>query len=192
MNNLNSTNNLNIFFTKEKKYLNQYYQLREKCFHEDNGWLKYDGHENEFDIKSHIAVAVENEIVIGAIKIMFENECDFFSCEVPNSKYIYRKYLEFKNETVLPNSIAEISSLVVNKLYRNNLVSSSLTNFVIEFAKLRNIKYIFSIASELHFRVHKLTYKRIGYNAFTDKLYPWKKEEKFSNIATFMIYIKIP
>jgi hypothetical protein len=180
--------------------LNQYYQLREKCFHEDNGWLKYDGSENEFDLKGHIAVATVDDEVIGGIRIMFEDENISFSSETPNSKYIYRKYLEFKketdlefkNETILPNQIAEISSLVVNKLHRNNLVSSSLTNYVIELAKLRNIKYIFSIASEFHCRIHKLMYKRIGYNALMDKLYPWKIEEKFSNTKTFLIYIKIP
>ena len=133
---------------------------------------------NNYEVAKEVFDSADQILGYELSKIMFENECDIFSCEIPNSKYIYRKYLEFKNETVLPNSIAEISSLVVNRLYRNNLISSGLTNFVIEFAKLRNIKYVFSIASELHFRVHKLMYKRIGYNAFTDKLYPWKKEEK--------------
>jgi hypothetical protein len=192
MNNLNSTNNLNIFFTKEKKYLNQYYQLREKCFHEDNGWLKYDGSESEFDNKSHIAIATQDDEVIGGIRIMFGNECNAFSSETPNTKYVYRKYLVLKNETVLPNLIAEISSLVVNRLYRNSLVSIGLADFVYKFAESRNIKHIFIIANQFHCRIYRIMIKKINPNAIIDKFYPWKREEKFSNTKTFMIYVKIP
>ena len=97
-----------------------------------------------------------------------------------------------KNQTTPLNTIAEISSLVVSKEYRNSFVSLGLANCAIEFAKSRKINYIFSIASEFHCRIHKLIYKRIGYNATVEMNYPWKKEEKYSNIETFLIYIKIP
>ena len=31
------------FFTKDPKYLDQYYELRHQAYVEDNGWANYDG-----------------------------------------------------------------------------------------------------------------------------------------------------
>jgi len=184
--------NIKFFFTKDQQYLNQYYQLRHESYRNDNGWGDFDEIENEFDKNSHIAVACDNDKVIGGIRLMLENECNYFSNEVPDSKYTYRKYLEFKNETTPENTIAEISSLIINKPYRKNAISLKLGNFAGDFAKSNGIKYVFSIGTELHCRIHKLAYERSNYKAILDMTYPWKKEQKYSNVEMFLIYCKFP
>jgi hypothetical protein len=184
--------NIKFFFTKDQQYLNQYYQLRHESYRNDNGWSDFDEIENEFDKNSHIAVACDNDKVIGGIKLMLENECNYFSNEVPNSKYTYRKYLEFKNETTPENTIAEFSSLVVNKKYRFTSINLTLCNLAVDFIKSKGIKYVFSIATRLHCRIHRLTYDRSNYKAIMDMNYPWKKEQKYSNVEMFLIYSKFP
>ena len=182
--------NIKFLFTKDQRYLNQYYQLRLESYRNDNSWDEFEELENEFDKNSNIVVALDNDKVVGGIRIMLENECNYFSNEIPNSKYTYRKYLEFKNETTPKNTIAEISSLIVNKNYRNNVINLTLGNLAVDFAKSKGIKYIFSVASKLHCRIHRLTYDRINYKATMDISYPWKKEKKYSNSEMFLIYTK--
>ena len=182
--------NIKFLFTKDQRYLNQYYQLRLESYRNDNSWDEFEELENEFDKNSNIVVALDNDKVLGGIRIMLENECNYFSNEIPNSKYTYRKYLEFKNETTPKNTIAEISSLIVNKNYRNNVINLTLGNLAVDFAKSKGIKYIFSVASKLHCRIHRLTYDRINYKATMDISYPWKKEKKYSNSEMFLIYTK--
>jgi ribosomal protein S18 acetylase RimI-like enzyme len=184
--------NIEFLFTKDQHYLNQYYQLRRESYRNDNGWSEFEEFENEFDKNSNIAVALDNGRVVGGIRIILENECDYFSNEIPNTKYKYRKYLEFKNETTPENTIAEISSLVVNQNYRDNAINSILGNKAINFAKSKGIKYIFSVATKLYCRIHRLTYDRINYKATMDISYPWKKEQKYSNSEMFLIYTKFP
>ena len=184
--------NIKFLFTKDQRYLNQYYQLRLESYRNDNSWDEFEELENEFDKNSNIVVALDNDKVVGGIRIMLENECNYFSNEIPNSKYTYRKYLEFKNETTPKNTIAEISSLIVNKNYRNNVINLTLGNLAVDFAKSKGTKYVFSVASKLHCRIHRLTYDRSNYRAVMDITYPWKKEKKYSDIEMFLIYFKFP
>ena len=184
--------NIKFLFTKDQRYLNQYYQLRLESYRNDNSWDEFEELENEFDKNSNIVVALDNDKVVGGIRIMLENECNYFSNEIPNSKYTYRKYLEFKNETTPKNTIAEISSLIVNKNYRNNVINLTLGNLAVDFAKSKGTKYVFSVASKLHCRIHRLTYDRSNYRAIMDMEYPWKKEKKYSDIEMFLIYFKFP
>ena len=65
-----SPQKLKFFFTKDQHYLSQYYQLRLESYRNDNGWSEFEEFENEFDKNSHIAIALDDDKVIGGIRVM--------------------------------------------------------------------------------------------------------------------------
>lgn len=182
---------IKVFTTKDPQLLKQFYTLRENSYRNENGWVNYDGQENEFDRNSDILIATNpnNEVVCG-IRIMFEDNYHQFYCETPNSKFQYRKYLEYKKETVSNGSIAEFSSFVVSKNYRNTIFLCKFGEIIVNFAKSKNAKIIFIISTQKHCRFYKIMSSKINYKTIFDKSFPWKKERKYSNVETFLIYLK--
>ena len=184
-------NFVEIFFTKEKFYLDQFYQLRESCFRKDNGWVEYDGSETYFDRNGHILIAKKDDKVVGGVRIIFGEEVDFFSSECPNSKYLYLDYLKTKNESVNKKKLAEISSLVIDYNYRNSILSTEMLKVLYENAKLKKIKFVFSVSTIYHARFYKILCKRGGQSINIEEKYLWKPEKKYSFVQTYLVYAKL-
>lgn len=55
--------------TRESQALEQYYQLREKCFRSELGLADFDGSENERDRCSDILVALQDGRCVGGVRI---------------------------------------------------------------------------------------------------------------------------
>lgn len=180
-----------IFFTKDKFYLNQFYKLREHCFRKDNHWLEYDGSETNFDRNGHILVVKKNDKVVGGIRMICGEEVDFFSSECPDSKYLYQEYLKTKNESVDKKDLAEISSLVIDYEYRNNILCIEMLRMLYEIAKLKKIKFVFSVSTISHCRFYKILCKKGGQHVDIEEKYLWKPEKKYSFVQTYLVYAKL-
>ena len=190
-----SNQKVSISITKNKKLLNQFYALREDCFKKGRGWLNFDGNESDFDRDSHIVVArtQPDSQVIGGVRIMFENQKLNFANETPNSRYVYRKYLEeFKNETVPKNSIVEISSMVILHDYRNGITFKNMVIYSLDFiSKNKEAQYIVCIAPMASCRLYKIIANNIGYNVYIDQENPWINEINSYPIESYLIYMKL-
>jgi hypothetical protein len=55
--------------TRDPKLLEQYYDLRERCFREELGLSDFNGSEEELDRQGHIVLAIENGRCIGGARI---------------------------------------------------------------------------------------------------------------------------
>jgi hypothetical protein len=60
---------LEFKITRDSQVLNQYYQLRERCFRSELGLATFDGSEEEQDRRSQIMVALYNGRCVGGVRI---------------------------------------------------------------------------------------------------------------------------
>jgi hypothetical protein len=179
-----------IFFTHDPFYLNQYYQLRETSYREDNGWINYNGSENRFDVNGKIAVAVKDNDLIGGIRVNFSNKCGFLSNEIPGTQYEYRRLIEKydKREGLV---FSEASALAIRKDFRKSEISTKLFEMAFEISKKNNINYIFAVAVATVCRNDRRTAKRLGYDGEIVINYPWEKKSVYNYQRMFPMYSKL-
>ena len=192
---LKSNQKFSISITKNKDLLHQFYSLRNCCYKNEKNWSSFNGDENDYDQAGHIIVAKNNEdsTVIGGARIMFENKEINFSNETPNSRYLYRRYLEeYKNETVPKNSIVEISSMVILREYRNGTTFKNMVNYSLDFITKNNkAHYVVCIAPLASCRLYKIIAKNFGYKAYIDMENQWVNENHSYPIESYLIYMKL-
>lgn len=179
---------LQISITKDPALLNEYYKLRHDAFHDENGW-GFDDFENEFDRQGHIIVAIKNGQLVGGMRLMFSDECEFFSNEVPGTKYLYKNVIP-KEEQKKNLIVSEGSALVVKKGERNSLVATALLDFLLKQSKIRQCGYLFAVATLATCINYKREIKRIGYDTRIEIEFPWQKQKGYNFLESFPMYLK--
>ena len=181
---------LEVFITKDSDLLNQYYDLRQTAYRDENGWAGYDGSENKFDRNGKIAVAVEGGKVIGGIRAMFSDECEFLSNEIPGTQYDYKKFIK-KYDHRENLVISEISALVVEKNHRDSNVTAAMFGCLFEESKARGCNYVFAVAVAVACRSYRKTLRRLGYDVEIIMNFPWKEKKTYNFIRMFPMYTKL-
>jgi hypothetical protein len=179
-----------IFITKDSNLLNQYYDLRQTAYRDENGLPDYDGSENKFDRSSKIVVAVDNKKVIGGARVTFSNQCQFLPNEIPGTQYDYRKFIRKydQRENLI---VSEISGLAVEKNYRDSNVTTAMLDPLFKESKIHDCNYIFAVAAAVACRSYRKTVKKIGYDVEIVMNFPWKEKKAYNFIKMFPIYTKL-
>lgn len=186
----NCDSEMKVFVTTDEDLLRQYYDLRHKAYNEENGWEGFDGSENEFDRNGKIGVAVKEGKVVGGVRVMFSDQCNYFSNEIPGTQYEYskviRKYDERDNLI-----IGDIAGFVVHKDYRDRATAKKLLQLCLEESVKYGCHYMFAVAISMVCRNYRIIYRSLGYYVEIVINYPWKEKEVYHFSKTFPMYIKL-
>lgn len=187
---LKKESKLEVFFTKEKELMDQYFTLRHNVYRDENGWKDYNGFENQFDRGGRIIVAVSEGRVIGGMRLMFSDECEFLSNEIPGTQYDYKKFIK-RYDSRDNLVISEISALVVDKDFRNSTVATSMMEALFKKSVEHGCDYVFGVAVALVCRNDRRTVKRLGYDVEIVINFPWRQSKTYNFARMFPMYTKI-
>jgi len=189
-NSLEEKSEVEVFFTKDQNLLDQYYKLRHFSYREENGWKDYDGSESKFDRQARILVATRNGKVIGGTRIMFSDECDYLSNEIPgtdfNYKTIVKKYDNRENIV-----FSEISSVVVVKGERDRSISMKLFEANLSASKQHGCHYICGVGVAVVCRDYRRIFKELGYYLEILINRPWQEKNTYNLVKMFPMHVKI-
>lgn len=179
-----------VFFTKDQKYLDGYYNLRHSSYKYENGWKEFDGSETSFDVNGSVVVILKDGEVVAGSRLMFSDECQYLSNEIPGTQYEYskiiRKYDERENLIV-----SEISSLVVKKGFRDSLLTKMLLDAMFKESERRNCHYIFAVAVVLACRNYRKILRNLKYDSEIVMNFPWKEKKTYNFMKMFPMYSKL-
>lgn len=181
---------LEVFVTKDKDLLQQYYNLRHRVYREENGWDNYDGSENEYDRNGQITVVVENGKVVAGSRLMISTQNELLSNEIANTEFVYRplieKYDERKNL-----AYSEISAVVVGKEHRDRKALKELFIKNIEISRKYGCSYICGVAVAVVCRDYRITFKNLGYYLEILMKFFWKESSVYNSLKMFPVYVRI-
>lgn len=187
---LEKKSEIEVFFTEDRKLLDEYYNLRHNAYHGENGWSEFNGFENDFDRKGKIVVAVKDSKVVGGMRLMFSDQCKFLSNETPGTQFVYRKLIE-KYDTREGLIFAEISALVVAEGNRDSSFTTMMFDKLFKEAKLHGCHYVFGVAIVLVCRNDRKAIKRLGYDVEIVINFPWKRSKTYNFDRMFPMYTRL-
>lgn len=189
---------LKTFFTRDKKFINQYYALRDEIYKFENGWAEYDGSEKEFDRVGRLMVVVKDDHVVGGSRLMFSDECPYLSNEHPGTVFQYKKVLErYENrcEEVANNLsnmvISEISAVASNKEGRNSEIVESIFMLSAQASKERSCYCVCGVAQVALCRFYRMVWHKLKYELEIVMTNPWDKKKTYNYSQMFPIYVKV-
>ncbi len=168
-----------IFVTRDKNLLSQYYNLRNDIFKNEKGLIKNSWLENEFDDGAAIVVAAINGRVVGGIRVMTSIGSKYLSREISGTEFTYRNLLR----TIGLNSdleYIETSCMVIAPEYRNRTILSEMMRVVIEYGKKLNGSYLIDITSLAFARNIRMIFRSLGYPVTIVASFPWKELEMYN------------
>lgn len=179
------TPKLDIFFTEDETLLQQFYELRDEIYVNENGWKYYKGTEKKFDLSCRIIVVVSDGELVGGMRVMFSDENNFLSNELPGTQYEYRKVVRFDNRDLV---IAEISALIVKKEFRSSETKLRMFDLALKKIKEHGCHYVFGLAMIQTCRSYRDDFAKLNYFLEIITNYPWRREDFFNFIDIFPIY----
>lgn len=185
---LSKSENVKIFITNDKNFLDQYYELRNDIFRNERGWKNHEWFENEFDRAGKIVVAIdEDKKVIGGLRVMTSVNNDHLSDEFPGTEFVYPNLFD-KMGLDKTLAYAEIDGVVVLKEHRNRYVMKEVVRVAAEYAESLNCAYLIGIAPLHICRNDRAVFRSIGYSEVSIAVsFPWKELEIYNNSKDFPI-----
>jgi hypothetical protein len=181
---------LEVFFSKDPKYLDQYYKLRYDSFSGEYGFATYPANESVFDRRGKVVIVANGSEVIGGMRLMFSDQCKYLSNEIPGTHYEYKKIIQ-KYDARENLLISEISSVVVNVGYRDKTVSEAMFDFSFRNAKNHGCHYVFGITIPAIARNYRGILIKLGYDLEIMMNLFWIQKKMFNFTRMFPIYSKL-
>lgn len=178
-----------VFFSKDPKYLEQYYKLRFDAYRQENGWDEFNAMETRFDRDGKIMVVAKGDELVAGMRVMFSDSCPFMSHELPGTQYDYRKFIR-KYDPREDLIVSEVASVVVRKDFRNGKVTEAMFQNFFDYAKNRGCSYVFGVSMILTSRNYRKIFSKLGYDLEIVINFPWDLRKTYGNFAT-LIYTKI-
>jgi len=189
---IEKTSQSTAVITKDKKYLDQYYALRQGICKEENGWETYDGSENHFDKNGDIIVILDaNKKVVGGARFMISDSSEYLYSEIPNSEFTYKNVFSKIGIDSKSFKFAEISSFVIESSFRDRSGTEVMLQSLIKKALSHNCKYIVGISSMARCRNYKIVFNKLGYELKIVKEFLWMKRDIYNYVETFLMIVKI-
>jgi hypothetical protein len=180
-------------FTKEEKYLSQYFALRKESYLTDK-YMK--GHFNEgmpdtFDYDSEILIVrIHDEVIAGArLSYSFSNNNKILPSE--SDGFSFKGLLNDIQINPLEDNFAELHRFVVKKQYRSDKdLSIKMLFFMYVNAFQMNIFYSFYPAIPLKARLFKKYGDMLGVKVITfkDKIF---RSPKYNNVDMYISIVDI-
>lgn len=179
-----------VFFTKDRDLLNQYYILRYEAYRDEWGFETVSRTETEFDQQGRIIVALKDGKLVGGACLMFAEDCPYLSNEIPETRYNYKEVLKTFDERENLN-YTEVSGVVVAKNHRDRSVTEKMFETIISESKKRNCNYIVGISLLAIAREYRIVFKKLNHQLTIVLNYPWKQKEVYNLLRMFPMCVKI-
>lgn len=160
INEINIYDTITYEFTKDSRLLNQYYELRERCYRERLGVKYFSGKEEEYDQIGHVLIAHQDGIVIGGARLVIS---------LPNQRIkLPLEEANFRLATLFPQfdldqmGYCEITRMAVMDTYRKGKINHQLTCLLICRAIEDGCLYHFSVAPLAQARNSRKIFHNMG------------------------------
>jgi len=178
-----------VFFSKDPKYLDQYYKLRFDTYRQENGWDEFNAMETRFDRDGKILVVAKGDEFVGGLRLMISSDCPFMSHELPGTQYDYRKFIaKYDNRENL--IVSEIAAVVVRRDLRDPVITQAMLELALSESKKQGCSYSFSVAMLIASRHYRKLLSNLGYDLEIVINFPWDRKKTYGNFAT-LIYAKL-
>lgn len=181
---------IKVFATKDQKLLNEYYALRYEAYRDEWGFENFNQFESEFDKQGQIFIALKNGQLVGGACVMFSEDCELLSNEIPNTRYNYTEVLKTLDERS-GLSYSEVSGVVVAKNHRDRSVTEKIFEKIISESKNRNHHYVVGISLLAIAREYRIVFKRLNHQLIIVLNYPWKQKETYNFLRMFPMCVKV-
>ena len=180
-----------VFFTRDQDLLNEYYEIRVNAYRTRLGFEKFNKLETDFDKEGKILLVTKDGKVVGGMRLMFSDECRYFSAEHPGTQFQYEKVVRRYHDNRQVITGMEISGIAALEEGRNFLVLELLLDFASSYAVSRGYNYIYGIALLVACRLYRVIAEKLGFYLEIVLSHPWEKKEVFNFLPTFPIYVKL-
>lgn len=176
-----------IQMTKDPELLKQYYDLREREYKREWGFVEYSGQEDDFDKKSNIMVVVENGEVVAGLRVSIP-DTGYLSNEEPKENFTYQEICKSCGISLEGVKYVEVSAVVVDKNFSNVLLGKMFNN-VIMSCRSFGIKYIFGVSTKHCNRDYYMALKKLGVESIIVNQIQAPKKSKYNNVSMSPIII---
>lgn len=184
---------LKVFFTRDKDLISEFVKIRTRAYideFEGGNSEDFTRSQDEFDRKGRVMLAVKNSEVIGGVRLMFSDECDYLSNEHPGTQFEYNQVLKrYGQKTGL--KIVEVSGVIVKKEYRDFSVVAAMFDLLLKVSIARSCSYIFGTSLIVACRFYRMIFNKMGFYLEIVLSYPWERKELYGFAKMFPIYVKI-
>jgi hypothetical protein len=174
-------NKVEIKITKDQELLKQYYDLRDEEYKSHNGWVGYNGIENDFDRKANILLAVKDGMVIAGMRVSIP-DTGYLSNEIPEQNFTYKEICKSRSIDIDGVKYLETSAVVIRKSFGGQLLAR-MFYFVVEHCRNNGIKYIFGVSTRECNRDYFLTLKKIGVKSIIFDNIEAPRKSKYNNVV---------
>ncbi len=175
-----------IQLSKDKKLLQQYYDLRESLYRNDSGYRNYSGAENDFDRNGRIFLGLYNGSVVAGARLVVSSDVDYLPHENTEKNFTYNQICKNLGINLDGVIYSEISALVIDRSFRKNLLGILFTS-VVEHCHQENIKYIFGVSNKQCNRDYKMVFAKLGIKCVISNEIVAPKKSEFNNIDSYPI-----
>lgn len=180
-----------VFFTRDIDLLEKYYTIRMNALQDRLGFKKFNKLETDFDKKGRIMVVLKEGEIIGGMRLMFSDECGYFSSERPGTQFQYEKVVRRYHDDRENLVNVEVSGLASSEDGRDFSAVKSMYTLAIEHSIARSCNYIFGVASPSACRVYRIVLGELGHYLEIILSYPWERREIYHFTQMFPSYIKL-
>ncbi|MEH6822531.1 MAG: GNAT family N-acyltransferase [Motiliproteus sp.] len=147
---------------QRKKWLEQYYQIRQECFRQELGIRTFDGSEDDFDRSGYLLIALDQERCVGGVRL---------SVSTPESPQLLPLEIGgFMLQEFFPDiarnreSYSQWTRLALLPEYRTPAILQQMAVMLIWQAKRLGCSYSFNVAGMNRARLYQRLHRVQGYH----------------------------
>jgi hypothetical protein len=176
-----------IQITKDPELLQQYYDLREREYIREWGFVGYSGQEDEFDRKGNIVLAIEDGKVIAGLRVSIPNT-GYLSNEDLEKNFTYKEICKSCGIDLEKVTYVEVSAVVVERVACGALLVRMFSDVIMD-CRSGGIKYMFGVSTAGCNRDYRATLKTIGIKSFVVDKIEAPKKSRYNNVSMYPIVV---
>ncbi len=143
---------------QRKRWLEQYYKIRQSCFRQELGIRAFDGSEDEFDRSGYLLIARDQQRCIGGVRLSISTPAASRPLPLEMKGFMLREL--FPDIARNRESYSQWTRLALLPEYRTPEILHQMTLMLIQQARRLNCSYSFYVAgmsrARLYQRLHRL------------------------------------
>lgn len=160
-------NSLEIEFTDNTALLEKYYKLRGEVFTSYWGLENFSYKPDRFDDIAHTLVVKAGEQCLGGARLIIKKAGSSLLLPMEDKTFRLNKVLPHLN--LSGSSYAELSRLALAQELRTGQFSAEIYKTIVNYARKRKLKYIFTVSHISQARKAKMLCSKIGINVEINK-----------------------
>ena len=191
----NRYKNFQIYFSKKKEDLKEYYQIREQCYRRvPDGPKDFDGSEDMFDRMSDIMIVRANNQIIGGARIYGRTNKNDPNLPLEEDGFLLKNL--FPDKQLDRVSYCEFGRMAVLEQFRSKVLLKTIVVNLCQMSIARGYKYLFTMSPLQQARCYRMIINEIDfphkYNIYRDIELPQKSEKIGGVLKMQLSSLKFP